>query len=66
MLILSALGDEGLPPATTNRGYVQVPSVDVQRYVEAQARTAGLGFVAGVFVGAAIGTSVLSALKRGG
>ena len=62
-LYLERLGEAETPPVppapVVSRGYVQVPTFDVQRYVQEQIRT----FAFGVVVGAALG-GTLAALVR--
>jgi hypothetical protein len=54
---------EAVEPST-HRGYTQVPTMDVQRHVQAQAQTFGWGFVVGVGVGAVVGKTVFELLRN--
>ncbi|NJN63447.1 MAG: hypothetical protein HC882_00285 [Acidobacteria bacterium] len=42
------------PDADTRRGYVAVPTFDVERYVTEKFRTFGMGAVVGFGIGAAV------------
>jgi len=42
-------------PLTKQRGYVAIPTPDMQEYVRSQAVTFGVGFVVGMTIGALFG-----------
>lgn len=59
-LYLERLGEAEVPPAPiVSRGYTQVPTFDVQRYVQEQIRT----FAFGLVVGAALGGTVAALIR---